>query len=250
MVEQEKKQNISNSQEILQEDRYLWMARAFSIVALLSLISVILMVVALSGLTPLLRVQPFWIRTQAKEDQVITITRPPAEKLKSKELQEALAREYLINRYTVTSDVDEMVRVWGQEGPIAAMSSEAVYKKFWDTEVLNYGRGLDTIKDIKEDGLTRTMDFMDFGLSSQQTNVEGEFYWEGRIATRSMSLQKSVPDERKICVWLRTSFAPESENRRSKMTWAQRFRNPLGFKIVDFAAIRLGEDGRCHWGKE
>ena len=42
MVEQEKKQNISNSQEILQEDRYLWMARAFSIVALLSLISVIL----------------------------------------------------------------------------------------------------------------------------------------------------------------------------------------------------------------
>ena len=163
---------------------------------------------------------------------------------KSREFQEALAKEYLVKRYTVTSDAAEMMRVWGQEGLIETMSSETVYKKFWDTEVFNDARRLDVIKKIKEDGLTRTIDFIDFGLSSQQTNVNDEFYWDGRILVKSKSINSDVPDERKFCVWLRTSFSLKSSF-RSKMTWGD-----LGFKVLDFAIIRLGEDGLCHWGKE
>lgn len=243
------KNDKNTSQEVLQEDRYLWMARAFSIVALLSFIAIILMIVALSGLTPLLRVQPFWIRMQAKDNQAISIVRPSADRLDSEKLQEALARDYLINRYTITSDPEEMERVWGQEGPIAAMSSEAVYRAFRDTEVLNHSSDMDVIRDVKENGLTRTINFTDFGPAPGA--IKGERNWEGRISMMERSLDDKKSDERSmgICVWMRTSFAPESENQRTKTTWAQRFRNPLGFKVIDFAVVLLGEDGRCQWSK-
>ena len=67
-----KKAEDVSSKEVLQEERYLWMARAFALVALLALIANFLMLIALSGLTPLIRVQPFYLQSQAKEHQVIS----------------------------------------------------------------------------------------------------------------------------------------------------------------------------------
>ena len=107
----EEKEKIS-SQEMLQEERYLWMARAFSLVALLAFIANITMMVALSGLNPLVRVQPFYIQTQDKEHQVVSIVRPSKEELNSQVLQQSLVRQYLLARYGIGSDIQEVAQRW------------------------------------------------------------------------------------------------------------------------------------------
>ena len=90
MVQQTQEVESRTAQETLQEERYLWMARSFSLVALLAFIANLLLLIALFGLVPLVRVQPYYIQTQDKNQQVVFVARPPKEELKSKILKEAL----------------------------------------------------------------------------------------------------------------------------------------------------------------
>ena len=88
-----------SSQEMLKTDRYLWIARAFSAVAVLSLVANVLLFVAITSLYPLVRIQPFYLNVLDKNQQVIEITPLDADKLQSKENVEALVRQYVLSRF-------------------------------------------------------------------------------------------------------------------------------------------------------
>ena len=229
MAQQKETRQLS-AQEVLQEERYLWMARAFSLVALLALVADIFMIIALSGLNPLVRVQPFYIQAQSKEHQVVSIVRPSKEELSSKVLQESLIREYLLARFGVSSDLKEMEERWGLDGPVFAMSVPSVFQDF----DLNEARK--TLEQAQEDGLTR--DVRIDVVSQQEDYHNGTSVWVAQIETIDMSQKVSDSFSSRWRVTMEVTFQADGKNR----VWSQRLKNPLGFKVTKFGRKRISEN--------
>jgi len=98
-------QKALSSQEQLKNERYLWIARAFSVMAVLSILANIFLLVAIGSLVPLVRVRPYFMTVLDKNQQVVEITPPRADQLNNQEILESLIRQYVLARYTITSDV-------------------------------------------------------------------------------------------------------------------------------------------------
>ena len=221
------KNNQYSAQETLQEERYLWMARAFALVAVLAFVANLLMLIALSGLSPLMRVQPFYLQTQAKDRQVISIVRPNFSAMESKDvdiLQEALVREYLLARFGIGADVNELERRWGIDGIIFSMSEASVYKDFHEKESITM------LEQARSDGLTR--DVRINWVNRKEHRQDSDVWW-AEIELTDMS--QKVGDRRtsKWTVTMEVAFQPSGR----KMEWAQRLKNPLGFVVKKFGRV-------------
>ena len=216
--------NQYSVQETLQEERYLWMARAFALVAVLAFIANFLMLIALSGLSPLMRVQPFYLQTQAKEHQVISIVRPNFSAMAPKDvdiLQEALVREYLLARFGIGADVKELERRWGINGIIYAMSENSVYREFREKEMMAMQ------EQARSDGLTRNVQINWVNRKEHLSDVD---VWTAEIELTDMSQKIGDLRTSKWIVTMEVAFEPK----RKRMEWAQRLRNPLGFVVKKF----------------
>ena len=109
-------QKALSSQEQLKNERYLWIARAFSVMAVLSVLANIFLLIAIGSLVPLVRVRPYFMTVLDKNQQVVEISPPTADQLNNKEILESLIRQYVLARYTITSDVSEVEERWGTKG--------------------------------------------------------------------------------------------------------------------------------------
>ena len=209
------------SKEVLQEERYLWMARAFSVISLLALIANILMLFALSGLTPLVRIQPFYLQTQSKERQVVSVIRPSLQEFDEKLIQESLVREYLLARYGIGSDLAELEKRWGPDGIIRSMSSASVYQEFYANES---SKLLDL---ARIEGLTRDVKILRVNIL--EDNPSGRSAWRAEIEVTDMSQKVSDSSSNKYDINMEVMYTPTR-----KMSWAQRLINPLGFTVTQF----------------
>jgi len=79
-------QKALSSQEQLKNERYLWIARAFSVMAVLSILANIFLLVAIGSLVPLVRVRPYFMTVLDKNQQVVEITPPRADQLNNQEI--------------------------------------------------------------------------------------------------------------------------------------------------------------------
>lgn len=231
MVQEQKETRLS-SQEILQEERYLWMARAFSLVALLAFVANLLMLFALSGLNPLVRVQPFYLQTQAKDEQVLSIVRPPKEELNSEILQQSLIREYLLARFGISSDPNEVERRWGIDGPVFSMSAPSVYQDFLNQESTKM------LEQARQDGLTRNVRIGVVNRQEDYSNIDGSSVWIADIELIDMSQKISDSFNSKWKVTMEVVFLPPRKN----IEWSQRLRNPLGFTVTKFGRKPITEN--------
>lgn len=224
-----KTEDTNSSKEVLQEERYLWMARAFALVALLAVIANVLMLIALSGLTPLIRVQPFYLQSRTKEEQVISVVPPDFTTMNEKDfdvLQESLVREYLLARFGISSDVEEVEQRWGIDGIVAAMSETSVYRAFNELEstvLLNQAR---------TDGLTQDVKIGVVNRKTRKPDV-----WEAEIEVIKMSQRVGERDITKWKIKMEVVFQPLRQ-----MQWAQRLKNPLGFTVTHFSRTPLDEN--------
>ena len=57
----EEQKSALSSQEVLKTERYLWIARAFSAVAVLAFVANVILFAAIGSLYPLVRIQPFYL---------------------------------------------------------------------------------------------------------------------------------------------------------------------------------------------
>ena len=226
---QAKDEQPYSAKEALQEERYLWMARAFSLVALLALIANFLMLIALSGLMPLMRVQPFYLQSQAKDRQVISIVRPNPEELDSDILQEALVREYLLARFGIGADVAEVERRWGIDGMIFTMSKDSVYKDFHEKE------SMEMLKQARSDGLTRDVKILSVNRAEQFPDGG---VWVAEIELIDMSQKISDRYTSRWTVKMEVVFQTSGR----QMDWSQRLKNPLGFMVTKFGRVLSKEN--------
>jgi len=219
----EKKEPARNAREILQEERYLWMARAFVVMLVLAIICDIVLLIALANVTPVLRVQPFYLEIQNKDQQTVSVIRPELQTLDSDTLKESLVRQYVLARYGVGSDLAELEQRWGLEGPVYWLSDQLVYDEFTAKEA-------DKLRPLAHrDSFVRNPRILNVKktqtggpLGPDEWAVDVEFSDTNRAATKEI---KSV-----FHINMATAFRPT----RKGLSWADRLKNPLGFVVLDF----------------
>lgn len=212
------------SQEAVKERSYLWMMRVFAIVSLIAVVVNILVFGALVSLTPIVRVQPFYLFALNKNQQTIFLTRPAPEVLQSRDLQEAFVRQYLEAYFTIGSNIAEQERRWGPEGMVDWMSTPAVFSEF--TQNATY-----LIDLSRKEGLIRHVRILVANEYKQSTRG---IIWQAEIETTDMKRDSSTPDRTVWAVQIEISFQPKQRG----LTWAQRLKNPLGFTVSGFGAQR------------
>lgn len=213
------------SEEAVTERRYLWMARTFALVAVVSFLSTVILLVALLSLLPIVRVQPFYLTTLNKEQQVIRVVRPNFKEINMQMLSESLIRQYLLARLTVNSNIAEMEQRWGIDGIINWMSSPVVFEEF--------GRTAETaLNQARNDGLTRSVKILN--ISPFRTEKDGGTVWRAEIELTDLKYGDTEPVRSLWQVTMRVQFKPN----RQGLRWEQRLKNPLGFTVERFGIQR------------
>ncbi len=202
--------------ENLRERRYLWTARAFTVVFVVSLCANVVLILAIKNMIPLSRVEPFLLTFQDKNEQIVNVD--PITNLPDKDLiTEALIRQYVTQRNTMTSDLEDMAKRWGPEGPIKWMSSDIVYTDFYSKT------GADALEQIRTKGLTREIEI--FSVNKLSKDV-----WQAEIETRDMVPEASSPTVSRWTILLRVDYFLDS-----RVKYSLRLKNPLGFTVREYS---------------
>lgn len=225
--ENTQKHSVS-SREVLQEERYLWMSRAFVVMVVLAIICDVILLIALANVTPVLRVQPFYISTKDKNEQIIDVIRPAQEVLDSDTLKGSYVRQYLLARYGIESNWQEQETRWGPGGIVEQMSSNTVYDEFKKEELMKLE------KMAKEDNMTRDVKILRVNKTQAATGPNDGDVYEAKIKISQMNRVSSVPEETWWIARAKVAFRPDGEPRSR----AQILQNPLGFKVLGFGLTR------------
>ncbi len=207
-----------SSYEALKTERYLWMSRAFCVVGILALLANILLLVALGSLQPLTRIQPFLINIQDKDQQVIDIVRPKLENFNRKQLEESYVRQYILARYTIGSDLEELKRRWGVGGIIDLMTQRSYYEAFVAQEMN------DAMRLAEDEGMTREV------MIQSALKDDAKNQWIVKFLLTTKRQRSSEKDIRNLQAKLEVNF----QTVRKGMNWEQRLKNPLGFTVTNY----------------
>ena len=127
-------------------------------------------------------------------------------------------RQYLLARFLIGTDMNELDRRWGTNGTVQWMSSNAVFDEF----NFKYAGGL--TKEAKENGLTRDVGILNVRRDHRE---DGQLVWIAEVRLTDMS--RSIPKPR--VTDLQVTMIIEFGNFRDGLTWEQRLKNPLGFQV-------------------
>ena len=221
------------SSEMLQEERYLWMARAFVVMLVLAVVCDIVLLIALSSVTPVMRVQPFYIDIQNKSEQIIAVARPSAEVLNSDALRESLVRQYLEARYGIEADLNKLRARWGEEGPVYWMSDPGIYEEFKSEEA-------NPLEELAaKENLTRNVTIGSVNWVPKTRAADPDM---GSAMLRIDEANRASTTKEMKC--FRADFVVDFRPRRKGLTWKNRLKNPLGFVVTDFG-LTTEEKSRC-----
>ena len=215
-------QKALSSQEQLKNERYLWIARAFSVMAVLSVLANIFLLIAIGSLVPLVRVRPYFMTVLDKNQQVVEISPPTADQLNNKEILESLIRQYVLARYTITSDVSEVEERWGTKGIVSLMSSQGVYDAFMA------GHYDKLMPYIKTEGLIANVK-----IESVQIQNENSSWWDVRFKWLRQTQTSVEPEVLEMFDQLEVRFDP-LYGQANVSTWQDRLKNPLGFRVLNY----------------
>ena len=213
------------SEEAIKERRYLWMARTFALVLVVSSITTIMLISALVSLTPIVRVQPFLLTTLNKNEQVIDVVKPNFKQISIPILTESFIRQYLLSYFSIGSNVNELERRWGIDGDINWMSENTVFSKFTSSYADTW------IKQAKEEGLTRSVKIL---VVAPYRTSQNENVWQAEIELTEMNHISSEPKKIRLQILINVAFKPV----RQGLTWEERLKNPLGFTVRQFTIKR------------
>ena len=212
---------VVSSQEQLKNERYLWIARAFSIVAILSIVANMLLLFAIGSLVPLVRVRPYFLTILDKNQQVVEITPVQNEKLNS-DIIKSLIRQYVLARYTVTSDLEELNERWGPNGIVYQMSSQEVYSTFEE-------KHWEQLKElIEKEGLVSNVK-----IESIVPQNEKSAWWDVHFKWLRQMQTSVEPEIVEMKDQLEVRFDP-LYNHANVTTWQDRLKNPLGFRVLNY----------------
>lgn len=197
------------------EKRYLWTARAFAVIVAISLCCNFVLILAITQLVPLYRLEPFLLTFENKEEQVYDIV-PLKNMEDQKAITEVFVREYVLLRSAFTNDIPEMESRWMPGGQLQEMSSSAVYESFVERtakQVLNV---------IRTRGLNRQVQIMTINELSRGL-------WQVEYETRDMYPDSAAPEINYWTASLRVVY------RKKVVKYGERLNNPVGFTVTAYS---------------
>lgn len=198
------------------EKRYLWTARAFAVVAALSICCNIVLIMAIFQVLPLYRVEPYLLTFQNRAEQVYNI-QPIKEGLRNqKAITEVFVREYVLTRSSFDREIPEMEARWMPGGPIQEMSAPDVYQDFLNNTAKK------ALNVIRARGLTR-----DVKILSVNELTNG--IWQVEYETSDMYPESDKPDVNYWTASLNVGF------RKKTVKYGDRLKNPIGFTVTRYA---------------
>ena len=197
------------------EKRYLWTARAFAIITAISLCCNIILILSISQVIPLYRIEPFLLTFQNKEDQVYNIQLVQGLE-DEKAITEVFVREYVLLRSSFDRDIPEMESRWMPGGPVQEMSSQTVYEDFIRNTA---NRALEL---IRTRNLQRTVRIL-------TVNELGRGLWQVEYETQDMYPDSAVPDVNYWTANMRITYRPKT------VKYDERLKNPIGFTVVQYS---------------
>jgi type IV secretory pathway component VirB8 len=201
--------------EDLRERRYLWTARAFTVVFVISFCANIVLIISILNMIPLNRVEPFMLTFQDKTEQIVNIE-PLLNISDSDVITESYVRQYVVQRNALLPDINEMTMRWGTEGPVRYMSSPVVYQDF-----VNQTR--DALEQAQNSGFTRSVDIISVNRLSKDV-------WQAEIETKDMSYGATEPDVSRWTIILRIGYFLNP-----KVKYSLRLKNPVGFTVREYS---------------
>lgn len=212
--------------QLLQEERYVWMARAFVMMTVLGILANILLLIAISGAVPFLRVQPFFLDIRSRDEQLISVERLSVEQLNERNLQDYLVRQYIDSYFNVGLDPIEYERRTNLDSFLALQSEESVYRQFQAVR----GQILDL---MKRQNFTRKAVVRRTERTAPLQNGD----WEWLVTVRLIDTNQGAaePSEQDLEVKLRVGF----DVKKQTTSWSQRLKNPLGFKVKEIGIKNL-----------
>lgn len=116
------------------ERRFLWTARFFVVIACISLCVNMILGGALGLLIPMRRVNVMPLQIDYNLYQVTAMQPLEASVYAGDLVTESLMAKYVVNRYTISDNYDEMMKRFGENDFVFLGSSEEVYREFAATE--------------------------------------------------------------------------------------------------------------------
>ncbi len=219
ILKSDRKSKFSSSD--LQERRYLWTARVFSVFGIVSIVANIVLIISLLNMTPLIRVEPFLFSFVEKDEQVIEIEPLTSNMTDNDIVTESMVRYYILIRNTLVNDLEIMQSRWGADGPVKWMSSDANYREFSN-------KNLEVLQKIKQEGLTRNVTIYSIVRLSKDI-------WQAEIVTEDILPSSAQPVKTKWVVNLRVGYKKDM-----RVKYSQRLKNPLGFIVQQYMIKRSG----------
>lgn len=214
------------SEEALKERRYFWMARAFAVVCVVSFLTNLILMMALFSLVPTVRVQPFFLNMQDKNEQVVSVSRADNLNLDEALLTESLIRQYLLARLSIGSDLQELEARWGLDGVVNWSSETSVFSVFANTAQA-------LVQQAKNEGLTRRVDILSVvKLRDLETSRD---VWQAELNLQDMKRGATEPLSTRWRVTMEVAYRPVREG----MKWSQRLKNPIGFTVTRFGMKQI-----------
>lgn len=202
------------------EKRYLWTARAFAVVTAISICCNLILLLTISNILPLYRVEPYLLTLTSKDEQVYRIVPFSRDMSAMKSITETFVREYLLLRTTLLSDIDEMMVRWSDGGDLQEMSSTVVYQDF----IKNTGSKL--IQRIKQEGLTSSVKILTVNEIEDGT-------WQVEYSVNYYLPSKPDITPVKYRATMKVQY------QRQRVQYKDRLKNPVGFKVISYGTKQL-----------
>lgn len=208
------------------ERRYLWTSRFLVIVAGLSICFNVMLASAIYLLLPLLSVTPQFYTINKYLNQVEAVERRERRFPVSDLITEQHIRDYIMLRYSLEGDWEDIAQNWGKESDFFWYSSSSVYETFSVYEVTaNYMQ-------YQQKGLRR-------GVEIEWVRPLSKGLWQVQFKTYEITKNDPKPVITNWRATLRIVYA-----RGSSMSQEARLFNPYGFVITSYSLAYRGVEGQ------
>ncbi len=205
------------------ERRYLWTSRFFVVIACISLCLSMILGGALCLLIPMREVRIMPLQIDYDLYQITQMRRSETRAFAGDLVTESLMARYIVRRYTINDNYDEMMKRFGENDFVNLASSKDVYREFSATE-------LPYFEMLQQKGLRRRVEIsMIYPVSLD--------FWQVRFSTIDTSPDYKEPIISRWIATLRMNFnSSKYEDKNIGLI------NPFGITITSYNLSYMGNN--------
>lgn len=207
----------------IDEQRYLWLLRAFGVLASLLIALNMVLILTFSRIAPQDKMEAFFVQTGDESRQAIYMQRAANLEVRQDSLGLRIARnmirKYIVDRESVSLERARAETLAGPDSDVYYMSAPELYREFASGEeyrarILNPARLVASVS-VKDDDVNY--------MSRLGT-------WEAKFALTTMDANGMNRKTEQKTAKIEAAFDASAMTRSGRESW----RNPLGFKILKY----------------